>query len=106
MLTWGATYYPYGENIARTGVYLQAMTGNIGVPGGHYPGVNYPVYAWHIPGWPTASYQRNAPPRDFDTGAATFKTYMWQDAVLLREDYEKGIISKKESECNWRKSTK
>ncbi|MFC2066981.1 molybdopterin-dependent oxidoreductase [Chloroflexota bacterium] len=83
----------YGENPTRAAMYLQALSGNIGIPGGtaavktgHKPGVRVgpkPAVDW---GRGTAVY---SPP----VAMAAFK---WGKAVDLREKLDAGQIEKEE----------
>lgn len=82
-----------GENAARVGVYLQALTGNVGVNGGFFNGGGGGIPPYFPQPMPAM------------TGVAMMPTYMppfimhfrgWMDAVLLKDDLDAGKISEAE----------
>ncbi|MFH1381620.1 MAG: molybdopterin-dependent oxidoreductase [Chloroflexota bacterium] len=83
-----ATRQTYGDNAGRASIYLQAMTGNLGVSGGG-PGCDV-IYGGHaqIP-IPTIDWKSTSPP--FPSQIILWKR-AWMDAILLREKLEKGEI--------------
>lgn len=88
---WSTARQVYGENTARVGMYLQAMTGNIGVPGGWHGGSGYD-FSPFLPS-PSVDWKREPP-------SYTPPTLMyirgWPDAILLREKLENKEISEDE----------
>jgi len=90
-LHWAAARQVYGENQARIGTYLQAMTGNIGVPGGCFSGGDFTVPPF-MP-VPKVDFQQ-APPKHIPV--YTHYTRGQSDAVLLRDKLDSGEISETE----------
>ena len=88
---WSVGRQVYGENSARAGMYLQAMTGNIGVPGGCFSGGDaiIPPYT-PIPqiDWQRAQPKFMPPHLMYVRG--------WTEAVLWRDKFDKGEISEEE----------
>jgi len=83
----------YGENPARASMYLQAMTGNIFIPGGTpAAGTGLP------PGYPTGPIPhvdwRRGPPTY--TAPVVMAAFKWGKAVALREKLDRGEISNEE----------
>jgi len=90
-VNWVVARITQGENVARAGIYLQALTGNIGVPGGHFNGGDGGVPPCFPP--PHVDMQRAVPTH--------FPMYLmqcrgWVDAVLLRDKLDSGEISEEE----------
>jgi anaerobic dimethyl sulfoxide reductase subunit A len=100
---WSPGRQVHGENYARAAIYLQAMMGYIGVPGGYdacqqggmmrgttSPASVYPsFYGYILPGEfgnVAASYQT----------PVLFKNYKWADTVLLKPQFDTGAITKQE----------
>lgn len=88
---WATARQVYGENQARAGMYLQAMTGNIGVPGGCFSGGDalIPPYT----PIPQIDWKRGQPklmPRHL------MYVRGWTEAVLWREKFDRGEISEDE----------
>jgi anaerobic dimethyl sulfoxide reductase subunit A len=97
-----------GENPARAAMYLQSIMGYVGVPGGQpsirqggasiYRAVPTPTSSCLTYGGPMGipppGMFGNKPP-DYKI-PVLFKNYKWADAVLLREKFDKGEISKEE----------
>ncbi|MEM3734797.1 MAG: molybdopterin-dependent oxidoreductase, partial [Nitrososphaerales archaeon] len=103
IFSWCASRQHRGENPARAAIYLQALTGNIGVLGGYTPNNQgggqfyFPTPATIMPGY----YGGIMPPMfgmkpPTYTQPVLFMNYKWADAVLLREKYEKGELTKEE----------
>ncbi len=90
LFTWGPARSSRGVNSARGAVYLQAMTGNIGVQGGSAslsaPGLQ------GIPA-PSPNFQSKSPTYTAPKLFATFKLY---DAILLRPQLDSGKITKEQ----------
>lgn len=90
-LHWSAARIERGENVSRMGIYLQALTGNIGVPGGYFGGGEFVVPPFVPPvmvnfGKAAPSY---APPSlMYVRGLA--------DAILLKDDVKSGKMSEAE----------
>jgi len=108
IFSWCAARIHRGENPARAAMYLQAMMGNIGIPGG-YPCIRQGgALNLRATSRPTSSSQTyggpfglpppgmfgNVPP-EYNI-PVLFKNYKWADAVLLREKFDKGELSKEE----------
>ncbi len=87
-----ATRQLYGENAGRASIYLQAMTGNLGVSGGG-PGcdINY-----------KSSMNLPVPSIDFESVKPSYPSKQaltkraWMDSILLRERLEKGEMDEDE----------
>jgi anaerobic dimethyl sulfoxide reductase subunit A len=91
---WGGARQSRGINVARAVLYLQAMTGNIGLQGGGVDG--QPGFSPISPiGAPMSSIEPEfgiylqGPPYLF----AEFKMY---DAILMRDGYQNGTITQEE----------
>lgn len=103
----GAIVRDYGGDIpARVCVALQAITGNIGIPGGSIA-VNWGEIKSPMGRISTASAfgRKNMDPTSFGMKMVTgtegrcvplFRNYKYADACLLREQYDKGTLSKEE----------
>jgi len=79
-----------GEYAAAMAIILQAMTGNTMRPGGCSGGISVGSVP-HIP-VPTIDWQKA--PHEFVPHM--INTYCWADAILLRDDYDSGKITKEE----------
>jgi anaerobic dimethyl sulfoxide reductase subunit A len=81
-------------SVSRFAIYLQAMTGNLTIPGGSAP-LQDGYWKNRVAGpWPQV---------DFSTGRATFSSpklfngpVKWMDAILLRDKYNRGEITKEQ----------
>jgi len=88
---WPAARIVGGENTGRAGIYLQALTGNIGVPGGYFGGGEFLVEPY-------------IPPVMVDFGKAIpeyapptlLNVRTWVDSVLLRDQLEQGVMPEAE----------
>jgi anaerobic dimethyl sulfoxide reductase subunit A len=83
----------YGENPTRAAIYLQALSGNIGIPGG-----TAAARTGHRPGYPAGTrpivdWQRKASTYSPPVIMAAFK---WPKAIDLREKLDRGEISREE----------
>jgi len=87
---WSMGKYHRGEYTSAMAIFLQAMTGNTMVPGGCTGGTAIGMMP-HIPNvaidWKQAPYEF-IPPK--------INVYSWAEAILLREKYDSGEISKDE----------
>lgn len=88
---WPVARQVYGDNAARIGIYLQAMTGNIGVAGGCFSGGDFCVPPF-MP-VPRVDFQQ-APPKHHLV--YTHYTRGQADAILLRDKLDRGEISETE----------
>ncbi len=88
-VSWAFARLVYGENPARAAAYLQAMTGNIGVPGG---GGEYGQ------GFVARGAFRGIS-TDWGRGRSTyrsptlFRNWKWADMVLLRPQVDQGTLT-------------
>lgn len=82
----------YGEDSQRASNYLGAMIGCIGVPGGSTPSEMGGFCPPRIPG-PFLDFKRQPP--DYNP-PPLINWNKWPKAVLLREKYDKGEITKEE----------
>jgi len=85
---WPVARQVYGENAARMGMYLQAMTGNIGVAGGCFGGGDYTVPPF-LP-LPQVDFQQG-PPKHMPIHTNHIRGQA--DAILLRDKLDRGEIS-------------
>ncbi len=87
-----ATRQLYGDNAGRAAIYLQAMTGNIGVSGGGSgSSINYgPRMILPIPSIDWKSAKPNFPAKHI------LWKRSWMDSILLREKLEKGEMGEDE----------
>ena len=85
----------YGENGIRAAMYLQALTGNTLTSGGTASAETSAEFAQHQPSLskPTVDWQRSPGTYKAPVLMAHFK---WPEAIALREDLDKGRLSKDE----------
>ena len=88
---YGAAKRHLGEYSASAAMLLQAMTGNLTIPGGCETGCCL-VTPTRMP-FPAADFQK-APP-EYQTPVCLNQN-KWAEAVLLREDYDQGKITETE----------
>ena len=81
----------YGENPARASMYLQALTGNIGIPGGTAAAETGMFRGRPTLPVPAVDWQRK--PGTYDP-PVLLAGYKWLKAIDLREKLDKGEISK------------
>lgn len=81
----------YGENPARASMYLQALTGNIGIPGGTAAAETGIFRGRPTLPIPAVDWQRK--PGTYDP-PVLLAGYKWLKAIDLRERLDKGEISK------------
>ncbi len=87
-----------GWNPARAAIYLQAMTGNIGVSGGSSGGGGLSQSQWFplpFPDQPGAYGIQEEGWAEFGTPTQHSEIGLY-DAILLRDDYQNGKITKEE----------
>ncbi|MFC2025199.1 molybdopterin-dependent oxidoreductase [Chloroflexota bacterium] len=87
-----ATRQLYAENVGRAAIYLQAMTGNLGVSGGS-PGCHIGYGNNMILPVPSIDWKSAKP--SFPSEPILWKR-AWMDSILLREKLEKGEIDEDE----------
>ncbi|MDR1358347.1 MAG: molybdopterin-dependent oxidoreductase [Coriobacteriales bacterium] len=83
-----------GENVGRAGIYLQALTGNIGVPGGYYGGGECTV-PFFMP-VPMVNWQRAMPSSADPMSVPLYDARGWVDAVLLKDRLDSGEMTEEE----------
>ncbi len=88
---WSIARKPRGEDTARAGMYLQALTGNIGVPGGCHSGGD--VCAPLIFPAPQFYFGMQQPTH---APATLVNVRNWVDAVIYRDDFYSGDMSEEE----------
>ncbi|MFC1987439.1 molybdopterin-dependent oxidoreductase [Chloroflexota bacterium] len=93
MLHKSATRQLYGENSGRAAIYLQTMTGNIGVSGGHPGGWGFTYGEHRIFPIPSIDW-KSAKPAFPSERLIWIRS--WIDCILDREKLEKGEMSEDE----------
>ncbi len=89
-VAWSLGRQFYGENATRASMYLQALTGNMGIPGGT-AAAETGYWLGQMPGpIPKVDWQRKSGNYDPPVLLALLK---WPKSIDLRENLEKGKIS-------------
>jgi len=83
----------YGENQSRASIYLQALTGNVMIPGGTPAGGTGFSRAYPVGQKPNVDWQRK--PGTYNP-PMVMAGYKWTKAMALAEKLEKGEISKEQ----------
>lgn len=91
-LHWSVARKYYGENAARLGMYIPAMTGNLGGKG-TFSGGGGTSFPYHTIAVPMVDWQRTMPTYQAPIAMNVRKL---ADAILLKEDLEKGKITEDE----------
>lgn len=91
-LHWSVARKYYGENAARLGMYIPAMTGNLGGKGTFSGGAGF-LFPKHTIPYPAVDWQRSMPTY---LPPIALNVRKLADAILLKEDLQAGKITEDE----------